>query len=142
MTHKRTVDDQAFLDIIDQMRIAIPEELRQARRVNEDRERILSEARDEAEQTLAAAQQQAVLLMSQQGVIQAAERRAAEIEQDALAHRARLIAEADQHCISVLSALEAELNELSGSTRKGVQHLQARLAASGGGGTDPGEKER
>lgn len=139
-SRKRIVDEQAFLDIIDQMRIAIPEEMRLARRINEDRERIVNEANDEAEQTLVAAQQHAVMLMSQQGIIQAAEGRAAAIEQDALAHRARLITEADEHCISVLSALEAELNELASSTHRGIQHLQAKVAAPQGSESESGEK--
>ena len=142
LTRNTIVADQAFLDIIDQMRIAIPEEIRLAKRVNEDRDRIVNEAHDEAEQTLAAAQQHAVMLMSQQGIIQAAEARAAKIERDALVHRARLIAEADEHCIAVLSALEAELNELTSSTHKGVQHLQAKAAPSEGSRIESGEKGR
>ncbi len=142
LTRKRIVDDQAFLDIIDQMRIAIPDEIRQANRVNADRERIVNGAHDEAEQTLAAAQQHAVMLLSQQGIIQAAESRADSIEQNALTHRARLIAEADEHCIAVLSALEAELNELAGSTHKGVQHLQAKIAALEGSEIESGERGR
>ena len=139
-TRKRIVDDQAFLDIIDQMRIAIPEEIRQANRINEDRERLVNEANEEAEQTLAAAQEHAVMLLSQQSIIQAAESRAASIKQDALLHRAQLIAEADEHCIAVLSALEVELTELASSTHKGVQLLQAKIAASEGSEIESGEK--
>ncbi len=134
------VDEQAVLDIIDQMRIAVPEEMRQAKRIMEEREHILARAHDEAERIQTEAQQHAVLLLSHQGIIQAAEDRAQEIRQDALAHRARLIAEADRHCVSVLSALEDELNNLLASTRKGIQNLDGITDEPGNSEMESGEK--
>jgi len=138
LTRKRIVDQQAFLDIIDQMRIAIPEEIRQAKRLNDDSERVRGNAQSEAERILAETQKHAAMLLSQQGIMQAAEEQSDQIAAHAVAHRAHLIAEADEHCIAVLTALEDELNELLSSTRNGIQHLQAKTAESEG--IESGEK--
>jgi hypothetical protein len=139
-SRRKIVDEQAFLDIIDQMRIAVPDEIRQARRISEERDRLMSNAQDEAEQIRSEAQQNAALLMSQQGIVQACQEQAEQIERQALAHRDQLIAEADEHCLSVLVALEDELNKLLVSTRKGVENLQGLTVNSGAGEMESGEK--
>ncbi len=48
MTGKVLVDDEAIFDIIDKIRTALPEELRQAKWITKERERILEEAQAEA----------------------------------------------------------------------------------------------
>jgi vacuolar-type H+-ATPase subunit H len=142
LTRRKALEEQAFLDILDQMRTAIPQEMRQAKRVLEERDQLISDARDEAERIQSEAQQHAVLLLSQQGIIQAAEERAEVIEREAVTHRDQLLAEADQHCVSVLAALEDELNTLLASTRKGIQNLQDMTDQSGQGRMESGEKGR
>jgi hypothetical protein len=141
-SHRRIVDEQAFLGIIDQMRTRVPEEMRQAKRITEERDRLLANAQDEAGRIQAEAQQHAAMLLSQQGIIQAAQEHVDQIEEDALAHRARLIAEADQHCLSVLNALEDELNTLLASTRKGIENLTGATAQPGEGEMESSEKGR
>jgi len=48
MTTKVMIDEREALDIIDLMRSTIPEEIKQSRRVNQDRERIIAQAQAEA----------------------------------------------------------------------------------------------
>jgi len=38
------IDEQAFLDIIDQLRVTVPEELKQARRFTQERDRVMQQA--------------------------------------------------------------------------------------------------
>jgi hypothetical protein len=139
-SRRKIVDEQAFLDIIDQMRIAVPDDVRQARRIIEERDRLVANAQDDAERIRGEAQQHAAILMSQQGITQASQEQADEIEAAALAHRAQLMAEADQHCLSVLSALEDELNKLLASTRSGITNLQGLAAAPGKSEMESSEK--
>jgi hypothetical protein len=136
------------------MRIAVPEEIRQARRISEERERVLAQARQEAERTRSTAQEHANLLLSQQGIERAAETKAAEIITKARQHAEQLIADADAHCIAVLTALENEMGTIMATTRNGIQHLQAqravpaqrvqtpkeRVQAPGENGIESGEK--
>jgi len=142
LSRRRIVDEHAFLDIIDQMRIAVPQEIRHARRVTDERDHLVAQAQDEAERIQAEAQQQAVLLLSQQGIIQIAQERAEQIKEEALLHRAQLMAEADQHCLSVLSALEDELNNLLASTRNGIQNLSGRTQPDSDSEMESGAKGR
>ena len=125
LSRRVLVDEQAFLNILDQMRIAVPEEIRQAKRLTEERERLLAESNDEAERIRTAAQEHAGLLLSQAGLIQAAEDEAATIISEAQQHAAQLRADADAHCISVLAALESEMSTIVATTRNGIQHLQS-----------------
>ena len=49
MTSQVILEQAAVLDLIDQLRVAIPEEVKQARRINQESDRVLSKAREEAE---------------------------------------------------------------------------------------------
>ena len=50
-------DENRFMDIIDQMRVSIPEEIKKAQQVNVQRDRILAQAQEEANRTLALARE-------------------------------------------------------------------------------------
>ena len=50
-THNVAVDEDRMLDIIDQMRIAIPDEVKKAQQLLSQRDRVMAQARDEAEAT-------------------------------------------------------------------------------------------
>ena len=125
LTRRVLVDEQAFLDIIDQMRIAIPEEIRQAKRVVEERNRLLGQAQEEAERTLSAAQEHAAFLLNERGLTQEAEVRAQAILAEARSQASKLKTDADNYCMSVLGALETELTSILQTTRNGMQHLQS-----------------
>src|SRR5882762_2649352 len=56
MTSQVILEQAAVLDLIDQLRVAIPEEVKQARRINQESDRVISKAREEAEQIIGAAQ--------------------------------------------------------------------------------------
>lgn len=49
LTHNVIVDEDRFLEIIDQMRISIPDEVKKAQQVLAQRDRVLAQARSEAE---------------------------------------------------------------------------------------------
>jgi len=140
-SRNRMIDERALASIIDQMRIAVPDEIRQARRITTESERVLSQAEDAAKQVQIEAQQSAALLLSQQSIVQAAHDEAERIIDAAREHQAQLMAEADDHCLQVLSALEDELKSLLTSTRKGVRNLSARSAASDEREMEPGEEQ-
>ena len=75
MTSQVILEQAAVLDLIDQLRVAIPEEVKQARRINQESDRVLSKAREEAEQIIGAAQEQAALLLQDQSILHEAETR-------------------------------------------------------------------
>lgn len=107
------VDEERILDIIDRMRVGVPEELKQARRVINEQERLLTEARSQVHQT-----------MDEQGVLAAIEaerhRLLGEAERDAQAVRDG----ADDYARQVLQELEQRLAKLSASVQNGLKELQ------------------
>ena len=79
MTSNIILEQAAVLDLIDQLRVAIPEEVKQARRINQETDRVLAKAREEAEQIIGAGQEQAALLLQDQSILREAESRAQDI---------------------------------------------------------------
>ena len=65
LTNNVIIDQARALDLIDQLRVAVPEEVRQAKRINEESERIAQRAHEEAERILARAQEQAAFLIEE-----------------------------------------------------------------------------
>jgi len=56
-THSVIVDEDRLLDMIDQMRITIPEEIKKAQQLLAQRDRILAQAQEEANRTIALARE-------------------------------------------------------------------------------------
>ena len=67
------VDQTAALGLIDELRVAVPEEVRAAKRINSEGERIIEKAQEEAERIVARAQEQAAFLIDERGLTQQAE---------------------------------------------------------------------
>ena len=77
LTRNVMVDEDRMLDIIDQMRIAIPEEVKKAQQLLGQRDRVLAQAQEEANRTLELARQKADQMVGKDMVMQEAQRRAA-----------------------------------------------------------------
>ena len=82
-TRKVLVDKDAVLELIDQLRVAVPEEIHAAKRINAEGERIIEKAQVEAERIVAKAQEQAAFLIGERGLTQSAERQSTAIIADA-----------------------------------------------------------
>ena len=54
-THSVVVDEDRMLDIIDQMRVSIPDEIKKAQQLQSQKDRILAQAQEEANRTIALA---------------------------------------------------------------------------------------
>src|SRR5512138_679465 len=78
-THNVIVDEDRMLDIIDQMRVAIPEEVKKAQQLLAQRDRILAQAQEEANRTLAIAREKSEQLLERDAIVQAAHARAEQI---------------------------------------------------------------
>ncbi len=72
-THNVVVDEEKMLDLIDQMRVAIPEEMKKAQQVLTQRDRILAQAQEEANRTLALAREKGEQLIERDSIVQNAQ---------------------------------------------------------------------
>ncbi len=127
-TRKVLVDKDAVLELIDQLRVAVPEEIHAAKRINAEGERIIEQANDEGGRIIARAQEQATYLIGERGLIDAAvaEGRRIVAEAGDAADGVRL--GADQYAAEVLESLEAEVRKALSGIEKGIGVLAARQA--------------
>lgn len=86
-----------ILNIVDQMRTSIPDEVKQARRIIQEKERIMAQAQAEASALLAKAREEADKAMSRENLLRAAEKRSQEMRQQAEEQVRELVRQAEQH---------------------------------------------
>jgi hypothetical protein len=123
------VNEDRMLDIIDQMRVSIPEEIRKAQQVVAQKERLMAQAAEEATRTLSLAREKGDQLLEREGVTQAANSRAEQIIAQARLESERFKRDADDYVLNTLVHLEAELEHTLGEVRKGLTKLQEDRAA-------------
>lgn len=127
LSSRTLIDEQEFLDIIDQLRVTVPEEIKQARRVSQEREKVMLQAEAEAEKILNAAQERATLMLQDNELIRRAQDEARRILDDADREAEDTRQGADEYAAEVLEGLESELARLLATTRKGRATLDRNL---------------
>jgi vacuolar-type H+-ATPase subunit H len=123
-TSNVVVSEDDFLDIIDQMRVSIPEEVKQARRVSAERDHVLDQAQAEADRIVALAQEQAGSLADDHEVMRSAYAKADEIVAEAERSAGEVKGDADVYVMEVLGALEENLMRLLTTVRNGIRQVQ------------------
>jgi cell division septum initiation protein DivIVA len=125
LTHNVIVDEDRFLEIIDQMRISIPEEVKKAQQINAQRDRVLAQAQEEANRTIALAKQKGDEILSRDAIVQAAQARSEQILAQARSEAEDTRREADDYIVETLGSLESELSKLLNQARNGIAKLTA-----------------
>jgi cell division septum initiation protein DivIVA len=124
-THSVIVDEDRMLDIIDQMRVSIPEEIKKAQQLLAQRDRILAQAQEEANRTLQLAREKSDQLVERDGVVQAAHARSEQIIAQGRAEAEKQKVEADEYVLDTLQKLEIEMERVLTQVRNGVHALQS-----------------
>lgn len=122
------VDEQRALELIDQMRISIPEEIEKAKRVIRERDRIMAQANEEAARIRDLAREKSETLIQRDAITQAAQARAASIIEQSRQEAQSIRQEADQYVLDVLSDLEDALMRTVGVVRNGIAHVKSEVA--------------
>ena len=136
-TRKVLVDRDAVLELIDQLRVAVPEEIHAAKRINAESERIIEKANDEAGKIAARAQEQAAYLIGEKGLNERAEAEGRQIVEDAMAAADGVRLGADSYAAEILATLESEVRKALAGIEKGRDVLESRQAElRGDGGRD------
>jgi vacuolar-type H+-ATPase subunit H len=129
LTKGVVVDEQRAWDIIDQMRIAIPEEIKKAKRVNQERDRIVAQAHEEASRVVDLAREEASGMVSDHELTRGAQTRAETIVERARHEAEAIKADADDYVMQVLSELDINLTKTLSVVRNGLAKLQAERQA-------------
>jgi vacuolar-type H+-ATPase subunit H len=128
-TNKIMVDERECLDIVDQMRVVVPEEIKQAKRVSQDRDRITGQAQEEADRIVTRAHEQADRLMDDQGLLDRAHEREREIVDEAEQHAQEIREQADQYAYQILDDLNRLLGPILSQVQAGIDSLGASRSA-------------
>jgi cell division septum initiation protein DivIVA len=125
LTTNLIVDEDRVFNLIDQMRVTIPEEVKRAGRIEAEKERILAQAQEEADRIRDLAKQEASELVRRDPIMVAAQQRA-----DTILERARREAEvmrheSDVYVLEVLNKLEEDLLRSLSVVRNGMLRLEA-----------------
>ena len=107
----------------------MPEEVRAAKRINSEGERIIDKAQEEAERIVARAQEQAAFLIGERGLTDAAEEESRRIIAEAEDDGEDVRRGADEYAAGVLADLEAEVSRTLQSIERGIALLEQRRAA-------------
>ncbi len=124
-THSVLVDEERILDIIDQMRVSIPEEIKKAQTLLAQKDRIQAQAKEEADRTLAIAREKSDQMVERDAIVEAARARAEQIMEQARVENEKTKREADEYVLQSLTSLETELDRILAQVRNGIRTLQS-----------------
>ena len=131
------VDKKKVLELVDQLRLVIPQEVKQAEEVLTQKDQIMNNAMVEARRAKSQAEDEFMEKLNQNELLKRAEEMLADAEHkanritdqaEAEAHAKRT--EADAYALRALRAFEKELNSLHGSVRKGIDLLAGNALVS------------
>jgi hypothetical protein len=101
------VEEDEFLALVDQLRVAVPNEIKQAQRVIKERERIIGEAQEEGHRIVVRAQDQAEILVAQTTILAEARQRSEDVLRAAEEEHQRTRGEIDVFMLQQLQLVEA-----------------------------------
>lgn len=112
LSGKILLDKEDILDYIQEMRLVFPDEVKEAKWVKGERQRILSEAESKAEDMMKNAEEKMVQMIDENEITRQAYERASEIENETRTNAAQMKAEFDQYINDMLNELERHLDVL------------------------------
>jgi len=131
LTSSLAVNEAECLRIIDQLRAWLPEEVKQAREIKQERDRIIGEAEKEAERILAEAHSRGLVVSDRPagslGVVSGGQAALAAAEREARALREG----AELYARDSLERLRQQLESLLRQVLAGIAHLDSKSGRSG-----------
>ena len=130
MTTTLLVDEDRVFNVVDQLRVTIPDEVKRANRVAAEKERILAQAHEEADRIRQLARQEAEELVRRDAITMSAQQRADNILERARRDAEVLRRDADVYVVDVLAKLEEDLLRSLSVVRNGLRKIQAEQSAA------------
>lgn len=139
-TRSKLVDEEKISELLEQMRLAIPQDMRAAQEVIERKDAILNQAQVDARRVRREAEDEFATRLDQNELMAAARKRAEELDQDIERKATRLMeqavsesrnsrADADAYVVQTLRKLENEMTSVLASVRKGLDALSLEVPA-------------
>ena len=97
LAQKRMINTEDILDLIDQMRVAVPQDIKEAAQVLQKRDSVINQSLMQAKGILSAAEEEAHIKV-----------RESSISKDAEAHGAQIVAEAERKANNIIAMAEKQ----------------------------------
>ena len=124
------IDEERALEIIDQMRISVPEQIEKASRLINQRDRLLAQANEEATRVVQIARERSEELVQRDAILQTAQNRAKNIIEQARREAETIRADADTYVLEVLKELEGQLIRNLTVARNGMAKIMEERESS------------
>jgi len=128
LTRTVVIDQEEALACIDDLRLSLPDEVKQARWTLQEQQRLLSEAQAEAARVVNKASERAQTMMGQQELLKRAEKQAEAMLKEATAKADETRRAADKYAWDVMQNLEGQLLRTITTVKKGVEALRIPAA--------------
>ena len=112
LTGKIVLDKEEILDYIQEMRLSYPDEVKEAKWVKEERERIISEAEARSDAMLKTAETKMLQMVDENEITKQAQEYANSLVEEAKAQSTKLITDSDQYADDILGDVERRLEML------------------------------
>lgn len=126
LTGKKIVDKDYILDIVNDIRDSLPEEISQAKAIVSEKQRILMDAQKEADEKLQEVETRIAELVDENEVTQQAHEKAERIIEQAQATAAEIRIGAQEYADEILADAERYLNEYLEIIQKNREELTQR----------------
>ena len=135
------MDRSKALELVDQLRLTVPKEIRAAEEVLSQRDHIINLAQTDARRTKSQAEDDYRERLDKHELLAQAEQRAAHLLRDAEERSRRMVeqaeaqaesnrSEADAYALRSLRTLEQELNGITSAVRRGIDVLSGPATAT------------
>jgi cell division septum initiation protein DivIVA len=139
-THNVMIDEDEILDLLDQIHVNMPEEIKQSRTVLAEQERLLSEAQQESARITQTAAQKAEGMVTSHELARKAEDKGQAMIREAQQRAEDQKRAADDYAADVMQQLESHLVRTVATVRKAQETLKKPEPA--GAGDDDGAARR
>jgi F0F1-type ATP synthase membrane subunit b/b' len=120
------IEEEDLLALIEQLRQSVPTELKQAKRVMQERDQIIKGAQAEAEKIVTMARDRAAYMINRDGWVTLAKERGEQMLSDAQRDAQSTREEIEQYAVEVLGNLEQQLQLQLHQVRNGLQELHGQ----------------
>lgn len=123
-TRNIVIDEDKLLDIIDQMRVTIPEEIKKAQQIVTQKDRIIAQAQEEANRIIDLAKDKAEQIVEREAIVRNAQTRSSLIVRQAREDASAVKQDADSYVIDSLQSMEEEVTKLLTQVRNGIRQME------------------
>jgi hypothetical protein len=118
------VDEVEIVELIDELRACLPEEIKQANWTVQEQQRLIAEAHAEASRITSRANERAESAIHEHEILRRVERQSQQTLREAQARADDIVREAEAYALEQLQQLEAHLSRTLATVKRGVEALQ------------------